>query len=99
MIAYWVNYRSDIIKKISINDLTSRDYIAIYIDDEEISINIIITRLGNIVQNHQTIINNYNSDIDYLYNQFLKPYFDNSIEYSCRVRTYNNKEEITFVSN
>lgn len=47
-------------QKISINDLTSRDYIAIYLDDEEISINIIITRLGNIVQNHQTIINNYN---------------------------------------
>ena len=47
-------------QKISINDLTSRDYIAIYQDDEEISINIIITRLGNIVQNHQTIINNYN---------------------------------------
>ena len=33
---------------------------------------------------------------DYLFNQFLKPYFDNSIEYYCRVRTYNNKEEITF---
>lgn len=58
-------------QKISINDLTSRDYIAIYQDDEEISINIIITRLGNIVQNHQTIINNYNSYEDevlsYLY--------------------------------
>lgn len=58
-------------QKISINDLTSRDYIAIYLDDEEISINIIITRLGNIVQNHQTIINNYNSYEDevlsYLY--------------------------------
>ncbi len=32
---------------------------------------------------------------DYLYNQFLKPFFDNNIEYYCRVRTYN-KEEITF---
>lgn len=32
---------------------------------------------------------------DYLYNQFLKPFFDNSIEYYCRVRTYK-KEEITF---
>ena len=32
---------------------------------------------------------------DYLYNQFLKPYFDNTIEYSCRVRTYD-KEEISF---
>ena len=43
-------------QKISINDLTSRDYIAIYLDDEEISINIIVTRLGSIVANHQTII-------------------------------------------
>ena len=45
-------------QKISINDLTSRDYIGVYTDDEDISINIIITRLGNIVQNHQTIFNN-----------------------------------------
>ena len=43
-------------QKISINDLTSRDYIAIYLDNDEISINIIVTRLGSIVQNHQTII-------------------------------------------
>ena len=43
-------------QKISINDLTSRDYIGIYNDNDDISINIIITRLGNIVQNHQTII-------------------------------------------
>ena len=43
-------------QKITINDLTSRDYIAIYEDDEEISINIIITRLGSIVGNYQTII-------------------------------------------
>ena len=44
-------------QKISINDLTSRDYIGIYYDNDEISINIIITRNGNVVQNHQTIIN------------------------------------------
>ena len=43
-------------QKISINDLTSRDYIGIYNDNDDISINIIITRLGNIVGNHQTII-------------------------------------------
>ena len=43
-------------QKISINDLTARDYIAIYEDSEEISINIIVTRLGSIVANHQTII-------------------------------------------
>ena len=46
-------------QKISINDLTSRDYVGIYSDEDEISINIIITRQGNIVQNHQTIINKY----------------------------------------
>jgi excinuclease ABC subunit C len=51
-------------QKISINDLTSRDYIGIYNDNDDISINIIITRLGNIVQNHQTIINNYNNEDD-----------------------------------
>ena len=44
-------------QKISINDLTSRDYIGIYSDEDEVSIDIIITRNGNIVQNHQTIIN------------------------------------------
>ena len=46
-------------QKIAINDLTSRDYIAIYVDDDSVSINIIITRLGNIVQNHQTILTLY----------------------------------------
>lgn len=51
-------------QKISINDLTSRDYIGVYTDDEDISINIIITRLGNIVQNHQTIFNNINDSDD-----------------------------------
>ena len=50
-------------QKITINDLTSRDYVAIYENDGDISINIIITRLGSIVQNHQTIINCY-SDIE-----------------------------------
>lgn len=43
-------------QKITINDLTSRDYIAIYEDEEDISIYIIITRLGSIVGNYQTII-------------------------------------------
>ena len=47
-------------QKISINDLTSRDYIGIYENDGDLSINIIITRLGSIVQNHQTIIETYN---------------------------------------
>lgn len=51
-------------QKISINDLTSRDYIGIYTDNDDISINIIITRLGSIVQNHQTIINNYHNEDD-----------------------------------
>ena len=57
-------------QKISINDLTSRDYIGIYSDNDDISINIIITRLGNIVQNHQTIISlndaSEDSIIDYI---------------------------------
>ena len=50
-------------QKITINDLTSRDYIAVYENDGDISINIIITRLGSIVQNHQTIIYCY-SDVE-----------------------------------
>ena len=58
-------------QKISINDSTNRDYIGIYLDDDSISINIIITRLGNIVQNHQTIIDRYDDFegqiINYLY--------------------------------
>ena len=53
-------------QKITINDLTSRDYIGIYNDNDDISINIIITRLGSIVQNHQTIINNINNADDIL---------------------------------
>ncbi len=61
-------------QKISISDLTSRDYIAIYADDEEISINIIITRLGNIVQNHQTIINKYDSIEDEVFSYLYQFY-------------------------
>ncbi|MCR5647895.1 MAG: excinuclease ABC subunit UvrC [Acholeplasmatales bacterium] len=53
-------------QKITINDLTSRDYIGIYENDGDISINIIITRLGSIVQNHQTIINGFDSENDCL---------------------------------
>ena len=51
-------------QKISINDLTSRDYIGVYMDENQISIDIIITRLGNIVQNHQTIIDVYDNHDD-----------------------------------
>ncbi|MBQ9448697.1 MAG: excinuclease ABC subunit UvrC [Acholeplasmatales bacterium] len=46
-------------QKIAINDLTARDYIGVYVDDEDVSIDIIITRVGNIVQNHQTILSLY----------------------------------------
>jgi len=46
-------------QKITINDLTSRDYVGIYEDNGDVSINILITRLGSIVQNEQTIINSY----------------------------------------
>ncbi len=53
-------------QKITINDLTSRDYIGIYENDGDISINIIITRLGSIVQNHQTIINGFDLENDVL---------------------------------
>ena len=51
-------------QKISINDLTARDYVGIYEDNGDLSINIIITRLGSIVQNHQTIINFYDEKED-----------------------------------
>ncbi len=61
-------------QKISINDLTNRDYVGIYIDDDSISINIIITRLGNIVQNHQTILDVIDDGeteaINYLYQYY-----------------------------
>lgn len=62
-------------QKISINDLTSRDYIGVYQDNEEISINIIITRLGNIVQNHQTILDLYDSLDDEVFN-YLYQFYD-----------------------
>lgn len=65
-------------QKISINDLTSRDYIGIYADEEEISLNIIITRNGNIVQNHQTIINKYDSLEDETINYLLQFYEANT---------------------
>ncbi len=65
-------------QKISINDLTSRDYIGIYADEDEISIDIIITRRGNIVQNHQTIINKYDSVEDETINYLIQFYQMNS---------------------
>lgn len=61
-------------QKISINDLTSRDYIGIYADEDDISINIIITRQGNIVQNHQTIISKYDSLEDETINYLIQFY-------------------------
>lgn len=63
-----INDINDTVKrqKITINDLTSRDYIGVYENDGDISINIIITRLGSIVQNHQTIINSYDAESDAL---------------------------------
>ncbi|MGM9970193.1 MAG: excinuclease ABC subunit UvrC [Anaeroplasma sp.] len=61
-------------QKISINDLTSRDYIGVYADSDDISINIIITRLGNIVQNHQTIINLNDSSEDDVMTYLLQFY-------------------------
>ena len=61
-------------QKISINDLTNRDYIGVYIDDDSISINIIITRLGNIVQNHQMIldvlVDASNEALSYIYQYY-----------------------------
>ncbi len=61
-------------QKITINDLTSRDYVGVYVSDDEISINIIITRLGSIVQNHQTIINLYDNLEDEVYNYIIQFY-------------------------
>lgn len=49
-------------QKITINDKTSRDYIGVFEDEDDISLNIIMTRLGAIVQNHQTIISKYDND-------------------------------------
>ena len=65
-------------QKITINDLTSRDYVGIYKDENEISINIIITRLGSIVQNHQTIIDSYSNDYDDAINYLVQFYEINS---------------------
>ena len=62
-------------QKITINDLTSRDYIAVYENDGDISINIIITRLGSIVQNHQTIIYCY-SDVEDDALSYLVQFYD-----------------------
>lgn len=61
-------------QKISINDLTSRDYVGVFADEDEISIDIIITRQGNIVQNHQTIINKYDSVEDETINYLAQFY-------------------------
>ncbi|HRF70681.1 MAG TPA: excinuclease ABC subunit UvrC, partial [Candidatus Pelethenecus sp.] len=61
-------------QKISINDLTSRDYVGVFADEDEISIDILITRQGNIVQNHQTIINKYDSVEDETMNYLLQFY-------------------------
>lgn len=61
-------------QKISINDLTSRDYIGIYADEDEISLDILITRQGNIVQNHQTILNKYDSLEDEVVNYLVQFY-------------------------
>ena len=61
-------------QKISINDLTSRDYVGVYVLDDNISINIIMTRLGNIVQNHQTILNLYDSLEDEVINYLIQFY-------------------------
>ena len=65
-------------QKISINDLTSRDYIGIYHDNDEISINIIITRNGNVVQNHQTIINKIGDFEDETINYLVQYYNDDN---------------------
>ena len=61
-------------QKISINDLTSRDYIGIYKDNEDISINIIITRLGNIIGNHQTILSLDDASEDPISNYIIQYY-------------------------
>lgn len=62
-------------QKISINDLTARDYVGIYEDNGDLSINIIITRLGSIVQNHQTIINSYDAKEDEVLS-YLKQFYE-----------------------
>lgn len=81
-------------QKISINDLTSRDYIGIYQDDDEISINIIITRLGNIVQNHQTIINLYDSLEDEVWNYLYQFYECNTKPKELSIEGVSPSEEV-----
>ena len=73
-------------QKITINDLTSRDYVAIYENDGDISINIIITRLGSVVQNHQTIIYCY-SDVE-----------DDAISYLAQFYDLNEKPDEMVIS-
>ena len=63
-------------QKISINDLTARDYIGVYENDGDVSINIIITRLGSIVQNHQTIINGFDTESDVL--SYIVQFYQNN---------------------
>ena len=62
-------------QKIAINDLTSRDYIAIYEDDDEISLNIIVTRLGNIISNHQSIFSKYDAKEE-IVSSYLAQFYD-----------------------
>lgn len=76
-------------QKISINDLTSRDYIGIYSDEDEVSIDIIITRNGNIVQNHQTIINKYDIIEDEVFNYIAQFYLNNSKPKEICIRNYD----------
>ena len=64
-------------QKIAINDLTSRDYIAIYEDDDEISLNIIVTRLGNIISNHQSIFTKYD-DKEEIVASYLQQFYDST---------------------
>lgn len=76
-------------QKISINDLTSRDYIGVFADEDEISINIIITRQGNIVQNHQTIINRYDSLEDETVNYLVQFYEVNAKPKEICIRNFD----------
>ncbi len=77
-------------QKISINDLTSRDYIGVYADDDEISVNIIITRQGNIVQNHQTILNKYDSVEDETINYLAQFYEINTKPKEICIRDFDS---------
>ena len=61
-----------------LKDIETKDFkdlariVGVYLDNDDISINIIITRLGNIVQNHQTIINLYDNAVDEVYNYLIQ---------------------------